>query len=49
MMGEHLGFSGLDIREPFLNYPGDFAMQFLSAALEQRVVSRVLHQPCLNV
>ena len=48
VMGQHLGFGGLDVREPPLDHARDLGVQLLSAALEQRVVGRVLHQRVLE-
>ena len=48
VMRQHLGFGGLDVREALLDHAGDLAVQLLSAALEQQVVSRVLHQRVLE-
>ena len=48
VMRQHLGFGGLNVREPLLDHAGDLGVQLLSTALEQRVVSRVLHQRVLE-
>ena len=48
VMGQHLGFGSLDVRETGLDHAGDLGMQLLSTNLEQRVVSRVLHQRVLE-
>ena len=47
-MRQRLGFRGLDVREALLDHARDPAVQLLSAALEQRVTSRVLHQCVLE-
>jgi hypothetical protein len=48
VMRQHLGFGGLDVREALLDHAGDLAVQLSAPALEQRVVSRVLHQRVLK-
>ena len=37
VMGQHLRFGGLDVREPRLDHACDLAVQLLSAALEQEL------------
>ena len=48
VMRQHLGFGGLDVREARLDHAGDLTVQLLPAALEQRVVGRVLYQRVLE-
>jgi len=48
MVRQHLGFGGRDVRKTLLDHPRDLGVQLLSAALEQRVVSRILHQRMLE-
>src|SRR3954469_10063170 len=48
MMREHLGFGAFDVREALIDHTRDLRVQLLSAALEQRLIRRVLHQRMLE-
>ncbi len=48
MMGQHLRLGSHDVGMAGLDHAGDLAVQLLSAALQQRVVGRVLHQRVLE-
>ena len=48
VMRQHLWFGDLGVWEPGLDQAGDLGMQLLSAALQQRLVRRVLHQRVLE-
>ena len=49
VMRQHLRFGALDVREARLDHAGDLAVQLLPAALEQRVIRRILTSACLKV
>jgi hypothetical protein len=48
VVSQHFGFGSFDFREALFDHLCDLAVQLLSTAFEQRVISRVLHQCMLE-